>query len=186
MSDKDHAGQITLVGARLSYPRLWQPKSMDRDDGTPGVPKYEATFLLPKDPGAAKEIGCYAVVGGKKYTIGEGFKLARFQAIEKKTDAQTAREMKIRPEAFCLKDGDYDNAPETDGMFIVGARNANAPKVVGRDKRPLTASDGIPYAGCYVNGVIRLWYQKGGRCGRQAPSTRGLGVTGGGPVRPRR
>jgi hypothetical protein len=31
--------------------------------------------------------------------------------------------------------------------------------VVDRDRTPLTASDGKPYAGCFVNAVVELWAQ---------------------------
>lgn len=43
--------------------------------------------------------------------------------------------------------------------MYVSARNALRPLVVDVNKAPLTAEDGKPYAGCYVNASIELWTQ---------------------------
>ena len=43
-------------------------------------------------------------------------------------------------------------------MFI-SAANKKRPTVVDRDNSPLTSEDGKPYSGCYVDGVVRLWWQ---------------------------
>ena len=42
-------------------------------------------------------------------------------------------------------------------MLFVSARNALRPLVVDVDKSPLTAQDGKPYSGCYVNASLELW-----------------------------
>lgn len=46
-----------------------------------------------------------------------------------------------------------------EGMVYVNARNPVRPLVIDRDKSPLTAQDGKPYAGCYVNVSLELWAQ---------------------------
>jgi len=43
--------------------------------------------------------------------------------------------------------------------FYFTASNDVRPTVLDRDKSPLIAADGRPYAGCYVNAVVEIWAQ---------------------------
>ena len=59
---------------------------------------------------------------------------------------------------FNFRDGDekaeYDGY--ADHMYI-GASNKARPLVIDRDRSPLTAQDGCPYSGCYVNATITIF-----------------------------
>ena len=64
------------------------------------------------------------------------------------------------PNKYCFQDGDsksqYDGF---EGHFGLGAKSTGRPLVIDRDKSPLTAADGRPYAGCYVNSSVEIWAQ---------------------------
>lgn len=61
---------------------------------------------------------------------------------------------------LALHDGDVkaDYAGYEGNMFL-NSRNTVRPLVIDRDKTPLAATDGKPYAGCYVHASIELWCQ---------------------------
>jgi hypothetical protein len=44
-------------------------------------------------------------------------------------------------------------------MVAISAGNPKRPTVVDRAKNPTTESDGIVYAGCYVNVILDVWAQ---------------------------
>jgi len=62
--------------------------------------------------------------------------------------------------------------PEYEGAWVLSAarrQKDGPPKVLARDKTPLTIESGKPYPGCYVNAKVQLWAQdnafgKGMRC----------------------
>ena len=64
---------------------------------------------------------------------------------------------------LALHDGDeksqYEGFP---GNKYVNASNKARPTVIDGKKQPLTAADGKPYAGCYVNAHIEIWAQDNG------------------------
>lgn len=58
---------------------------------------------------------------------------------------------------YILKDGskkEYDGYP---GNFYVSPNSKKRPQVFNRDGSPLTASDGVIYGGCYVDGIIEVY-----------------------------
>jgi hypothetical protein len=67
-----------------------------------------------------------------------------------------------KTDKLALHDGDtkaqYDGVA---GNFFVSAaaQESARPTVIDGNKAPLTAKDGKPYAGCYVNASIDLWAQ---------------------------
>jgi hypothetical protein len=73
---------------------------------------------------------------------------------------------------YCYLDG---NLKEYDGFEGTMALSAHRREVDGRvtvldrNRQTLTPQDGKPYGGCYVNGLVDLWVQKGQypgmRCG---------------------
>jgi hypothetical protein len=149
-------GRIKLEGVRLSFADIWRPKSIKRQDGTSSPPKFSANALIPKDGDLT------AVVGGKRMPIMVGLKKAKQEAIAKKLGAEKAKTLKIKSSAYAVKDGDEENYDGYEGNWYVSANNTKQPKLIGRDKRPLTEADGILYSGCYVNMIITLWYQPAG------------------------
>lgn len=154
---KKVAGRIKLEGVRLSFADIWRPKSIKRPDGTESPPKYSANFLIPKDGGDLT-----AIVDGKRVPILQGLKKTKLAAIAKKLGDEKAKTLKIKANNYAVKDGDEENYDGYEGNFYVGSNNVKQPKLIGRDKRVLTESDGVLYSGCYVNAIVTLWYQAAG------------------------
>jgi len=126
---------ITLSG-RLSYPNLFEAvKVMDNP-----TLKFSAALIMDKKADA-KSIKAVQ---------------ARIDALVKETFKGKA----IPADKLCLKDGSTKDKPGYgDGVMFIAASTETRPVVVDRDKTPLVAQDGKPYAGCYVNMSVRLWAQ---------------------------
>lgn len=129
--------KIKLQNVRLSFPSLFRKAQFQGEET-----KYEATFMLHKEQHAD--------------TIKE---------IKKAIDAaikENLKGAKLPADKICLKDGDESGRDEYEGHYTIKAANSKRPKVIDRDKSPLTEDDGKPYSGCYVNAVIELWAQNNG------------------------
>jgi hypothetical protein len=48
-----------------------------------------------------------------------------------------------------------------EGKYFITAYNKTRPTVIDGRKQPLTAADGKPYGGCYVNAIVDVWAQDG-------------------------
>lgn len=128
---------IKLTNVRLSYPQLFEAKA--GPDG--GKPKFSASFLMDKVTNAAV-----------------------IAAINKAIDFVVREDAKGKrpvPKMICLHDGSEKEGTDGygAGVMFVSARSDQRPGVVGPKLERLEATDGKPYAGCYVNATIRLWYQ---------------------------
>lgn len=71
--------------------------------------------------------------------------------------------LKHNTKDFCYYNGDikeYDGYPGN--MVLRAARNQKKgpPLVLDRDLSKLSAGDGRPYSGCYVNAKVQIWGQK--------------------------
>jgi len=126
---------VKLENVRLSFPHLFEAHSMEEGQEK----KFSATFLMDNDK--------------HKATI---------EKIDKLID-RLALDTYKKKVSFkrCLRDG--NEKPDMDGYgdgttFLSAARKTRPP-VVNRDLSPITAEDGVIYAGCYVNATIRLWVQ---------------------------
>lgn len=131
--------EIMLKNVRLAFPEVFKAKDFDND----GDPKFSATFIMGKDHPALKEVS----------------KVIKQVADDKWGDeAKEVLEDLKADNRICLQDGrrkrKYDGF--ADNLFIASS-NAKKPTVIDRDKTPLTAQDGRPYAGCYVNAIIDIW-----------------------------
>jgi hypothetical protein len=146
-SAEKNPNEFIIVGARLSFPHLFEPKAIGKD----GNPRFTASFLL--DPNKPEH-------------------KAQILAMREKCDQLYAEGSKVagkkcpRANAALKKGNDEDGAAlydGYDGMWFVGAARAKkqgAPLVVDRDKvTRLTEESNRPYAGCYVNAKIRFYYQ---------------------------
>lgn len=133
--------KIVIKNARLSFPNLFKASSYEGSE-----PKFSAALILDRKENAAD-----------------------IKAIENAIAEQVKEHFKGNTKALkgtCLRDGAEKVDPDgefKDGygpdVVFVSASNRNRPQVVDRNKSPLTAEDGKPYAGCYVNAVITLWAQ---------------------------
>jgi hypothetical protein len=126
--------KIKMQSVRLSFPSLFNTAKFGAED----TGKYEATFILDKKRHAE-------VIAQIK------------SAVEKLMKEEL--KAKLPADKICLKDGDEMGRPEYEGTYTVKASSKRRPLVINRDKSPITESDNVVYAGCYVNAIISLWAQ---------------------------
>ena len=143
MAQTQPIGRILLKNVRLAFPNLFEPTTVAGE----GKPRYSATLLIPADHPQLEEIkAAQLAIATAKWN-------AKAAAIIKGLDKQ---------DKLALHDGDtkskYDGFPGN--FFISAAAQENAaPTVIDRDRSPLSARSGRPYAGCFVNASIELWAQ---------------------------
>jgi len=126
--------KIKLHNVRLSFPSLFRKAVFEGTET-----KYEATFMLDKEQHAD-------VIAAIQKQIKEGI-------------AANLKGAKVAADKIALKDGDDAGRDEYAGHFTLKAANGKRPKVIDRDKSPLTEDDERLYSGCYVNAVVDPWYQ---------------------------
>lgn len=138
---------IMLKDVRLSYPSLFYPSAFGDSEA-----KFNATFLIPKDSEQHKAL------------------MDEIKRVAKEAFGEKAKDIVLRQEQSqrkLVKDGDgpdgkNQEGEEKDGYaghIAIKAANKAAPKVIGRQKQPLTEADGVPYGGCFVNAQIDIWAQ---------------------------
>lgn len=143
--------KVKLPGARLSFARLFVPKSFR--EGQPE--RYEGTFLLdPSNKKHAKVIDDIIAQAEDVIVKTYGKKVpAKLSFCFGYADGD---DMKIAGKTVRSEIKEYDGY---EGMFYISSSNRQRPPVVDRDRTPLVEADGRPYSGCYVNGSITLWGQ---------------------------
>lgn len=147
---------VKLNNVRLAFPQLFEAKTVNGE----GTPAYSASFIIPPNHPAIKELEA-AMKDIAKAKWG-----AKADAIYKAMETS---------DKLCLHNGDtkadYDGYA---GNKFVSSRSKTAPLVVDPQKNKLTAHDGRPYAGCYVNASISLWAQDNNYGKRINASLRGV------------
>jgi hypothetical protein len=133
--------KLKLFAVRLSFPQLFEAKTVNGE----GKPAFSAAFLInPKNPQIAEINAAIAAVAAEKWGAKADSILKTIRAADK----------------TCLHSGDLkSNYDGFEGMMYVSARNSLQPSVVDRNKTPLSAQSGRPYAGCFVNAILELWAQ---------------------------
>lgn len=126
--------KIKLKNVRLSFPSLFKMGTF----GGESTGKFEATFILDKEE-HKEEI--------KLLKAG----ISSLAKSELKTT--------LSADKICLRDGDETEREELRGKCTIKASTKKRPLVIDTDKAPIAEEDGKIYAGCYVNGIIRLWAQ---------------------------
>jgi len=131
--------KVKLNDVRIAFPKLFKPERVGDD----GELQYSASFIIPKNHPAVKDIET----------------AIKDVAKDKWSDKADIMMKKITAEnKLCLKDGDlkaeYDGYA---GNLFISANNKNRPFVINRDKTQLNPDDGVIYAGCYVNVVLDIW-----------------------------
>lgn len=142
---KKDPARVLLKNVRLSYPALWKPKPFG-GKGDQGEPKFQANFLMEKDDklGAkniAKMEDAIDFVKGEKWPKGAP---------------------KLASAKICLRDSeDMETISDGyDGCMYVSASNGKKPRVLDSDGLDVKEGDeGAPYAGCYVDAIVRVWAQ---------------------------
>lgn len=149
--------KVNLNNVRLTFPQLFDAKQVNGQ----GDPKFSAAFLIPRDHpqlGAVKEAiaeAAKAKWGESPETTkdkdGKSVVMPKYQVMLKALSAS---------DKLALHDGDaksdYDGYA---GNLFVNASNKIRPLVIGQQREPLTAADGKPYSGCYVNAIVEFWPQ---------------------------
>jgi hypothetical protein len=136
--------KIKLSNVRLAFPQLFVAKAFNGE----GKAEFSASLLIdPADPQVKTIQAGIDAVAREKWGAKSADVLKQLRASDK----------------TCLHNGDtkatYDGFA---GNLFVSARNPMRPLVIDTNKTPLTAQDGKPYAGCYVNVSIELWAQDNG------------------------
>jgi hypothetical protein len=136
---------VKIENVRLSFPQLFQAKQGKDANGQPqGKAVFSAVFILDKVK--------------NKADIDRLTKAALFTKQEKWQGKP------VNLTGKSIRDGNEKEATDGYGpsIMFISARNEKRPGVVNRDLTPLTAEDGKPYAGCYVNATVRCWAQDNG------------------------
>lgn len=153
---KKDAGEVVLFakasgggvkGVRLSFAHIFKPQpGFLNEDGTRGDPRYGCAFLIPKDDPDFRPLMA-ALKKAKDAKLTEAF--------------GAGKEPTLKPDFYCVKDGDLEDREEYAGNWVVSSANPRPPVIVDKDgKTVLTEADRRPYSGCYGIPVIRLWVQK--------------------------
>jgi hypothetical protein len=126
--------RIKLENVRLSYPVLFTPKAQEEGK----EPKFSASFILDKKKDA--------LLISKVEKLIERVALDEFKK-------------KVPLKKLCLRDGNEksDKDGYGDEIMFITSSSQKRPAVVDADKSPLTEQDARPYAGCYVNALLRLF-----------------------------
>ena len=133
--------KLTIKNARLAFPKLFKAEQVNGE----GEPKFGAAFLLPPNHPSIVELKkAFDTVGQAKW--GE-----KWPAVKKQLETG---------DKLALHNGDTKSDLDGyEGNFFINAATATRPLVIDAARNPLTAEDGKPYAGCYVNASIELWAQ---------------------------
>lgn len=136
---------VKITNARLSFPDLFEPKSVNGE----GEPRFGAVFVIQPGSENAKLLAqTVEAVAKEKW----GTKAAGVLG-ELKAKGRVCYQERPKTNAS----GEvYDGF---EGMHHIGASNPSRVSVIDRDTSPLTAQDGRPYAGCYVDASIDVWAQ---------------------------
>ena len=133
--------KVILQNVRLAFPHLFEAKAVNEGEDK----AFSASFIFDKKHSANK-------------TVNDAVEAVALDKWEKESDKvlKTLR----ASDKVCLRSGDtkpdYDGFP---GNMFISARNKARPLVLDRDKSQLSAADGRPYGGCYVNATVDVWAQ---------------------------
>jgi len=134
--------RITIKDVRIAYAQgVFEARAAKPGD----KPKFGAAFLFPKDHPAVKQLS-EAVI--KAATAKWGAKANEMLAMLKAGDR-----LPIHSGDAKAMSGGYA------GNLYLNAGNAIKPLVLDADRSFLSATDGKPYSGCYVNAIVEIWAQ---------------------------
>ncbi|HGJ5854280.1 DUF2815 family protein [Arsenophonus nasoniae] len=140
--------KIKLNNVRLAFPELFEPTQVSGQ----GAFKYRANFLIAKNrTDLIEEINT-----GIKAVIKEKWGAKEVEKIYNSICHSNNR--------FCFRDGDNKEYDGYAGNMYITASNKDRPLVIDVNRTPLTAQDGRPYSGCYVNATIEFYaYDNNGK-----------------------
>lgn len=150
--------KVKLQEVRLIYPDLFTPVEYTIGDGKP---RYNATFLI--EPGSEND-----------KLIKAAIKAVADEKFLKKAPANL-KQWEGNPQKYCYLDGNAKEDERYTDTWVLAAHTSAkrppAPKVIDRNKTPLTERDGKPYSGCYVNAAVEIYAQGDPNTGIRASFT---------------
>lgn len=136
MAQKTTRVTVRLRKVRLSFPSLFKASAFEEGQEA----KYSSHFIIEKSDKA------------NMAAIGDAIK----KILTENNDGK-----RLAPDRYCMRDG--GNKPDLDGygddVVYVSASSKLRPKVWDSDNSQLAEEDGKPYAGCFVDASIDLWWQ---------------------------
>lgn len=137
--------KVILSAVRGAFLNLFEAKTV----GGEGEPRYSGAFVIEPGTSNAKTLSqALTAVAKEKW----GAKADTVLAELKKKGRVCYKEAPLTN-----SDGEvYDGF---DGMHALNASNKARPLVLDRDKSPLSAADGRPYSGSFMNVSLELWAQ---------------------------
>ena len=150
------ATKVKLKDVRLSFPDLFEPVQYQGK----GAFRYNASFLIVRGSENDKAVNA-AIKAEVAAEFPDPVKAAKF-----------LESVKGNSNKMCYTSGDLKEYEGYAGMVVLTShrqQKAGRPTVIDGNKAPLTAQDGKPYAGCYVNASVDIYVQTGEnpgiRCG---------------------
>jgi outer membrane protein assembly factor BamB len=136
--------KVLIKDVRGAFLSLFEAKTV----GGEGDPRYSGAFVVEQGSANAKALAAALVAVAKEKWA------AKADGVLK--DLKSKGRVCYREEPLS-KDGEVYEGFE--GMHSLNASNKARPLVLDRDKTPLTAADGKPYSGSYMNVSLELWAQ---------------------------
>lgn len=159
--------KVFVKNARLSFADLFHPKSINGGD-----PKFTATLICLDDTkliftnGEGKKV---ETGHDKMKAICEHVLKEKFGKVPAKHDnwAYNKADGSTHRDKYVNEDGDYWAGFDEDTWYISAGKRADRCKdgemtVIDQLKRPIKASDGTLFSGCYVNAVLDVYAYDGG------------------------
>lgn len=136
--------KVKLAAVRGAFLTLFEAKTV----GGEGEPRYSGAFVIEPGSANAKALaaGLIAVAKEKWGAKADG----------------VLKELKSKGRVCYREEGLSKDGEVYDGfenMHSLNASNKARPLVLDRDKSPLSAADGKPYSGSFMNVSIELWAQ---------------------------
>ena len=147
MAEEKRNFEIKLKRVRVSFVKVFRAEA------------FRGSKRGPSD-GGEKAFSINALIP-KKTEAGEKLHDEIRDLIDDAMDAEWGRDKpRLKPDKFCLRDGDEEDYDGYADNWYVTARTRNRPKVIDADgKTQLVEEDGRPYSGCYCNVWVRIWAQ---------------------------
>ena len=147
MAEEKDNFEIKLKHVRVSFVKVFRAEAFrgaKRGPSEGGEKAFSINVLIPK-----------------KTDAGEAMYNTVQDLIDDAMDAKWGKDKpRLKPDKFCLRDGDDEDYDGYEGNWYITARNRNRPKVIDADgKTQLVEEDNRPYSGCYCNVWIRVWAQ---------------------------
>ncbi len=142
---KKDLARVLLKNVRLSYPALWKPKAFG-GKGDQGEPKFQGNFLMDKDDKISRR---------NIEKLEDAIELVKAEKWPKGAP-------KLAAAKICLRDSEdmEEMSYGYENCMYVSTSNAKKPRVLDADGLDVKEGDeGAPYAGCYVDAIVRVWAQ---------------------------